>query len=160
LLIAISLALALTTAVPAAAHNDATADLRLTIGEDTLNQLAQSAAANAVQLDLLPGNQVNVQADTTVSALGATVPVHLSGLFGVQITAQSSLEVRLIKANISGFNLPQETLAESFNSPLAAINQNLNEMVTNASTLLGVPLLLTGLGTTDTELWLEARTAP
>ncbi len=135
-------------------------DLRLTVREEALNQFAQSTTETPVQLDLMPGNQVSMKADTSVSAFGMTVPVQITGLFGVQITPQSSLEVRLIQANVSGVDLPQDSLAASFNDPLAAINQNLNEMVKNSSTLLGVPLVLTGLGTTDTALWLEARTQP
>lgn len=158
LLLAASLVVALTTTISPATNPGP--DLHLTVREEALNKFAQSSAEVPVQLDLLPGNQVNMQANTTVSALGVTLPVQMSGVFGVQITPQSSLEVRLIKANVSGVEMPQDTLAASFNEPLAAINQNLNEMITNSSTLLGVPLILTGLGTTDTELWLEARTEP
>jgi hypothetical protein len=160
LLLAASLVLALNTPVSSATNAGAEPDVRLTVREEALNKFAQNSTDVPVQLDLLPGNQVSMQANTTVSAFGVTLPVLMSGLFGVQITPQSSLEVRLIKANVSGVDLPQDTLAASFNEPLAAINQNLNETVKNSSTLLGVPLILTGLGTTDTELWLEARTQP
>jgi hypothetical protein len=160
LLLVASLALALNAAVLPAPASGATPDLRLTVREEAFNQFAQSTAETPVQLDLLPGNQVSMKADTTVSAFGVTVPVQITGLFGVQISPQSSIEVRLIQANVSGVDLPQDTLAASFNDPLAAINQDLNEMVKNSSTLLGVPLVLTGLGTTDTTLWLEARTQP
>lgn len=160
LLLVASLVLALNTAISPATNNGAGPDLRLTVQEEALNKFAQSSAEVPVQLDLLPGNQVSMQADTTVSALGVTLPVQITGLFGVQIIPQSSLEVRLIKANVSGVELPQDTLIASFNEPLAAINQNLNETIKNSSTLLGVPLILTGLGTTDTDLWLEARTQP
>jgi hypothetical protein len=160
LLLAISLALALTTTISPVAGDRATPDLRLTVQEEALNQFAQSTADTPAQLDLLPGNQVSLKADTSVSAFGVTVPVQITGLFGVQITPQSSIEIRLIQANISGVDLPQDTLVASFNDPLAAINQNLNEMVKNSAALLGVPLILTGLGTTDTTLWLEAQTQP
>jgi hypothetical protein len=160
LLLVTSLALALNAAVLPVPASGATPDLRLTVREEAFNQFAQSTAGTPVQLDLLPGNQVSLKADTTVSAFGMTVPVQITGLFGVQISPQSSVEVRLIQANVSGVDLPQDTLAASFNDPLAAINQDLNEMVKNSSTLLGVPLVLTGLGTTDTTLWLEARTRP
>jgi hypothetical protein len=101
-----------------------------------------------------------MKADTTISTFGVTVPVQISALFGVQISPQSSIEVRLIEANVAGFDVPPETLADLFNGPLSTINQDLNTMIVNASTRLGVPLVLTGLGTTDTELWLEAHTAP
>ncbi|MBI1880582.1 MAG: hypothetical protein HYR94_20585 [Chloroflexi bacterium] len=160
LLIVVSLVAALTTAIPATAQVDAMPDLRLTISEDTLNQFAQNTAGGPVQLDLLPGNQVNMQADTTMSAFGVTAPVQITGLFGLQITPPASIEVRLIEVNVAGFDLPQDTLTGLFNSPLSMINRDLNTMIENASTRLGVPLVLTGLGTTDTELWLEARTTP
>lgn len=160
LLLLASLVMALNGVISPAAGSSAAPDLRLTVREEALNQFAQSTTETPVQLDLMPGNQVNMKADTSVSAFGMIVPVQITGLFGVQITPQSSIEVRLIQANVSGVDLPQDSLAASFNDPLAAINQNLNEMVKNSSTLLGVPLVLTGLGTTDTTLWLEARTQP
>lgn len=160
LLLVASLVLALNTTVSPVTGLGATPDLRLTVREEALNKFAQNTAKTPVQLDLLPGNQVSMKANSTVSALGVTVPVQISGLFGVQITPQSTIEVRLIQANVSGVDIPQDTLVASFNDPLAAINQNLNEMIKNSSTLLGAPLVLTGLGTTDTTLWLEARTHP
>ena len=160
LLVVVSLVMALTTAIPAAAQADAIPDLRLTISEDTINQVARNTAGSPVQLDLLPANQVDMKADTTISTFGVTVPVQISALFGIQITPQSSIEVRLIEANVAGFDVPQEALADLFNGPLSTVNQDLNTMMVNALTRLGVPLVLTGLGTTDTELWLEARTTP
>ncbi|MCL4300870.1 MAG: hypothetical protein KJ077_34355 [Anaerolineae bacterium] len=160
LLLLASLGMALNGPVSPAASPGAGPDLRLTVQEEALNQFAQSTNESPVQLDLLSGNQVRMTADTSVSAFGMTVPVQIIGLFGVQITPQSALEVRLIQANVSGVDLPQDTLAASFDDPLAAINQNLNEMVKNGSTLLGFPLVLTGLGTTDTTLWIEAQAQP
>jgi hypothetical protein len=160
LLLLASLVMALNGGVSPVTGTGTVADLRLTVQEEALNQLAQSTTETSVQLDLLPGNQVSMKADTSVSTFGMTVPVQIIGLFGVQITPQSSIEVRLIQANVSGVDLPQDALGASFNDPLVAINQNLNEMVKNSSTLLGVPLVLTGLGTSDTTLWLEARTQP
>ncbi|NJN97740.1 MAG: hypothetical protein HC875_28505, partial [Anaerolineales bacterium] len=77
-----------------------------------------------------------------------------------QITPQSTVEVRLIEAGISGVELPPETTASLFDSQLPALNQSLNQMLVEAATQLGTPLALTGLGTTDSELWLEARLAP
>jgi hypothetical protein len=132
----------------------------VTLAEIALNQLAQNSADNQVQLDILPGNQVKLAADTSVSAFGVSVPVQVTGLFGVSITGQSSLEVRLMDVQVSGVELPPELSRDFFNSPLSTLNQDLNRMLGNASSLLGVPLVLTGLGTTDTELWLEARVEP
>lgn len=160
LLFFLSLALAINATVPIAPTAEAAPDLRVTLAETALNQLAQNNAAEGVQLDILPGNQVNMLAHTTVSAFGVAVPVQLKGLFGIQITNQSSLEVRLIEAQVPGFDLPPEVMRDFFNGPLAMVNQNLNGTLRNASAGLGVPLVLTGLGTTDTELWLEARATP
>jgi len=160
LLILLSLALAISATIPVTPEVDAVPDVRVTLAEAALNQFAQNAAAARVQLDILPGNQVSVVADTTVSAFGVAVPVQVTSLFGVQITSQSSLEVRLIDAQASGVDLPPELTADFFSSPLTTINRDLNRMLEQASTLLGVPLILTGLGTTDTELWLEARAKP
>ena len=160
LLVVVSLVMALNTAIPAATQADAIPDLRLTISEDIINHVARNSAGSPVQLDLLPANQVDMKADTTISTFGVTVPVQISALFGVQLSPQSSIEVRLIEANVAGFDVPQDALADLFNSPLSTVNQDLNTMIVNASTGLGVPLTLTGLGTTGTELWLEARTAP
>jgi len=160
LLILLSLALAITATIPVTPEVDAVPDVRVTLTEAALNQFAQNAAAARVQLDILPGNQVSLVADTTVSAFGVAMPVQVTSLFGVQITSQSSLEVRLIDAQTSGVDLPPELTADFFSNPLSTINQDLNRMWGNASTLLGVPLILTGLGTTDTELWLEAHAKP
>ncbi len=157
LLLLVSLALAVISPLPAAAKAEATPAVRLTLDETTLNKFAQNTAEGAVQLDILPGNQVNMKAETTISAFGVTVPAQITGLFGLQITPQSSVEVRLIKAEVPGFDLSPEVINGLFSSPLAALNQNLNGMVAKASTQLGLPLQLSGLGTTDTELWLEAR---
>jgi hypothetical protein len=160
LLIFLSLASAIATTVPVPAASQTTPDVRVTLAEAALNQLAQNSADNQVQLDILPGNQVSLTADTSVSAFGVSMPVQVTGLFGISITGQSSLEVRLIDVQVSGMELPPELTRDFFSSPLSTFNQNLNRMLGNASTQLGVPLVLTGLGTTDTELWLEARVEP
>jgi hypothetical protein len=160
LLILLSLALAITATLPTPTGVETTPDVRLTVAEIALNQFAQNAAAHGVQLDLLPGNQVSLVADMTVSAFGVAVPVQVTSLFGVQIINQSSLEVRLIDTQVSGVDLPPEVTTDFFSSPLSTINQDLNGVLGTASTLLGFPLVLTGLGTTDSELWLEAHTNP
>jgi hypothetical protein len=159
LLALLSVAWAVIAPIPAA-EASASPDLRMTIAEGPLNQFAQNSAGSPVQLDLLPGNQVNLKSDASVSAFGVTVPVQITGRFGLQITSQSRLEVRFIEANVSGIDLAPEMVAGLFDSQLPAVNQDLNRLVENAATGLGMPLILTGLGTTDTELWLEARTTP
>lgn len=160
LLMLASLVAAVIAPIPAPAETASAPGLRLTMSEASLNQFAQSTAGAPAQLDLLPGNQVSLTSDTSVTAFGVTLPVQIKGHFGLQITPQSTVEVRLIQADVSGVDLPPETTARMFDSQLPALNQNLNQILVEASTVLGAPLTLTGLGTTDTELWLEARLAP
>jgi hypothetical protein len=111
-----------------------------------------------VHLDILPGNQVSLAADTSVTALGVPVPVQLQGLFGLHV-ANQSVEVRLIDSQVLGLDLPPE-LTNFFDRDVALVNQNLATMLANLSTLMGAPLALTGLGTTETDLWLEIRETP
>jgi hypothetical protein len=99
-----------------------------------------------------------VTVETELSLLGAVVPVEVSGLFGLQLSGQS-LEVQLIDTQLAGLNLPPE-LADFFSANLPTLNQEVNEALQEISTDLGRPIKLTGLGTTDTELWFEAREAP
>ncbi|MCK6630187.1 MAG: hypothetical protein L6R45_34050 [Anaerolineae bacterium] len=160
LLVLASLVVAVIAPAPTLAETASVPGLRLTMNEASLNQFAQSTAGAPVQLDLLPGNQVNLTSDTSVTAFGVTLPVQITGRFGLQITPQSTVEVRLIQADVSGVDLPPETTASMFDSQLPALNQSLNQMLVEASTVLGAPLTLTGLGTTDTEFWLEARLVP
>lgn len=160
LLVLASLVIAVLAPTPTAPETVAVPGLRVTMSEASLNQFAQRTAGGPVQLDLLPGNQINLTSDTSVTAFGVTMPVQITGRFGLQITPQSTVEVRLIEAGVSGVELPPETTASLFDSQLPALNQSLNQMLVEAATQLGTPLALTGLGTTDTELWLEARLAP
>lgn len=160
LLVLASLVIAVMAPTPTAPETAAVPGLRVTMSEASLNQFAQRTAGGPVQLDLLPGNQINLTSDTSVTAFGVTVPVQITGRFGLQITPQSTVEVRLIEAGVSGVDLPPETTASLFDSQLPALNQSLNKILVEAATQLGTPLALTGLGTTDTELWLEARMAP
>lgn len=160
LLVLASLMIAVMAPPPTAPETAAVSGLRVTMSETSLNQFAQRTAGGPVQLDLLPGNQINLTSDTSVTAFGVTMPVQVTGRFGLQITPQSTVEVRLIEAGVSGVDLPPETTASLFDSQLPALNQSLNQILVEAATQLDTPLALTGLGTTDSELWLEARLAP
>jgi hypothetical protein len=159
LLLVLSLVMAVTAAAPTPANPEDIPDLRLTLGEALLNRLAQAASnSTAVRLDILPGNRVSLAADTSVTALGVPVPVQLQGLFGLHV-ANQSVEVRLIDSQVLGLDLPPE-LTNFFDRDVALVNQNLATMLANLSTLMGAPLALTGLGTTETDLWLEIRETP
>ncbi|MEW5958900.1 MAG: hypothetical protein AB1801_14300 [Chloroflexota bacterium] len=131
-------------------------DLRLTLSEPFLNRVVQNSQEENAQLDLLPGNQVRITFDTQFSVLGAPVPIQVTGLFGLQLVGQT-LQVNLIDTQAAGLALPPE-LVDFFD--LSALNQEVNQALQEISAGLGRPLVFTGLGTTDTQLWLEASEAP
>jgi hypothetical protein len=152
----LSTILAVTATALSPSSTDDVPDLRLSLSEAVLNRLAQAESQSpGVSLDILPGNRVGLTADTSLSAFGASVPVQVQATFGLQI-ANQSIEVRLIDSQVSGIALPPE-MTHFFEQDVALVNQKLAGMLANLSTLMGVPLTLTGLGTTDTELWLEIR---
>lgn len=157
LLLLVSLAWATATADPIPPSHENIADMRVTLGEEFLNRIAQQNATNPVKLDLLPGNQIRLDADTTVTAMGVSIPVNIQGLFGLQVNNQA-VELRLIDAQVTGIDLPPE-LNNLFSEDVAKANQDLTQVLNNLSTLMGVPITLTGLGTTDTDIWLEAHEA-
>lgn len=155
LLVSLAWATATTDLVPPA--NENIADVRVTVGEDFLNRIAQQRSTNPVKLDLLPGNQIRLDADTVVTTMGISIPVKIQGLFGLQVNNQA-VELRLIDAKVSGIDIPLE-LNNLFSNDVARANQDLAQVLSNLSTLVGTPITLTGLGTTDTDIWLEAREA-
>jgi hypothetical protein len=158
LLILVSLVWAVTAADPTPLTPASSPDLRVTIGEAFLNRMAQQRANSAVTIDLLPANQISLSANTTITALGVSVPVNLRGLFGIQVSNQA-VEVRLIETQVTGLEV-QLDLGNFFSGDIAQINQELTQALNNLSTLAGVPIRPTGLGTTDQEIWLEAGEAP
>lgn len=157
LLLLVSLAWASGIANPVTPANENVTDVRVTLGEEFLNRMAQQNATNPVKLDLLPGNQIRLDADTTVTTLGVSIAVTIRGLFGLQVNNQA-VELRLIDAQVTGIDLPPE-LNNLFSEDVAKVNQDLTQVLNNLSALMGVPITLTGLGTTDTDIWLEAREA-
>lgn len=158
LLLLISLVWAVSTADPIPTDNPTIADVRVTLGEDFLNRMAQQKSTNPVKLDILPGNQIRLEADTSVTALGVSVLVQLQGLFGIEIRNQN-LELRLIDVKIIGLDTPPE-LPNLFDQDIGQVNQNLAQTLAELSGMMGAPITLTGLGTTDADIWLEAREAP
>ena len=158
-LILLSLVVALMAPVPAPTPTAATPDVRLTASESFLNRFVRTSAADeSVQVDILSGGQFKFIVDTTVSVLGASIPVQLTGLFELQSTGQS-LEVRLLETQISDMTLPPE-LADFFAGSLSDVNNELNIAISSMSAALGVPLNFVGVGSDGSTFWLEATVVP
>lgn len=133
-------------------------DLRLTVQEEFFSRFVQSATAETIQVDILPGNRISVTMNTTVSAFGQSLPVEVVPVFGLQAAGQA-LEVRLVDMQVNGVTLTPE-LEEAIAQNLPDINQRANQMLQNLSAALGMPFVITGLGTGESEFWLEGRGAP
>ena len=158
LLIGLSLALAVLSPDPVPPASTATADLRLTVHEDFLNRFGQAAAVENVRVDILPGQRFNLVVDTSVSILGTSVPVQITGLFQILLNGQT-IEIRLLDTKLSDLALPSE-LTSYFDDSLSEINKELNIALNNMTNALGVPLIFVALGSDETTFWLEAREAP
>jgi hypothetical protein len=152
----LSLAMALVSPIPA--PPPAATDLHLTIHESFLNKFVQMPAGDRTQVDILPGSRFNLIIDTTVSLLGISVPVQMTGLFQLQLNGQA-LEIRLIDTKISEATLPPEA-TNFLRDALPDINQELNKAIKEMTTVLGASLTLVNVGSDDTTLWLEARETP
>lgn len=130
-------------------------DLRITLEENFINRFAAQPTAETVNLDVLPGNQVKLTVDTTVEALGLQVPVQLTGLFQVQYVGQT-LQVALLDTQVVGVSIPLD-LSGYFSQNSAAINQELNLMVSEISNAFNAPVIITNLNTTDNQILLDIR---
>jgi hypothetical protein len=144
--------------VSAEAPGTAHPDLRLTVQEEFFSRFVQSATADVIQVDVMPGNRISVTMETMVSAFGQSLPIEVVPVFGLQAAGQA-LEVRLIDLQVKGVTLTPE-LEEVIAQNLPDINQRANQMLQNLSAALGMPIVITGLGTSDEEFWLEGRGAP
>jgi hypothetical protein len=159
LLVVLSLLLAANVSVtPTNAADRVAPDLRLTVQEHFLNRVVQDSLEENARLDLLPNNQFRVILDSELSVLGAVVPLQVTGLFGLELVGQS-LQVELIQTDVAGIDLPPE-LADFFGTGLPQLNQEVNEALQEISAGLGIPLIFSDLGTTDSQIWLEASEAP
>jgi len=136
----------------------ATSDLRLTVRENFLNKFIQTPTEDQTRVDILPGHQFRLTVDTTVSMLGISMPLQLTGLFELQLNNQA-VEIHLLETKISDATLPPE-LTNSLNDTLPDINQELNKAVKDMAAILGAPLTFVDLGSDETSFWLEAREAP
>ena len=157
LLVTVSLFVALFGAspLPSSPTPPGKPDLRVTLEENFINRFAAQPTAETVNLDVLPGNQVRLTVDTTVEALGLQVPVQISGLFQVQYIGQT-LQVALLDTQVVGVSIPLD-LSDYFAQNTAAINQELNLMVSELSKTFNAPVVITNLNTTDTQILLDIR---
>jgi len=157
-LVLLSTVVALIAPVPALTTS-ATPDVRLTVSESFLNRFVRSATTDeSVQVDVLPGGQAKFIVDTSISALGVSIPVQLTGLFDLQSTGRS-LEIHLLETQVSELALPPE-LTDFFAKSLTEVNDELNVATSNLSTALGVPLNFVGVGSDASTFWLEATLTP
>jgi len=156
LLVVISVTVALLGAFPAPGPTPpGKPDLRVTLEENFINRFAAQPTAETVNLDILPGNQVKLTVDTTVEALGVQMPVQLVGLFQVQFIGQT-LQVTLLDTQVLGISIPLD-LSGYFDQNTAAINQELNLMVSEISNTFDAPVVITNLNTTDNQILLDIR---
>ena len=126
-------------------------ELRVTLTEDFLNRYAEQPADGSISINVLPGNQVELTANTTIDAFGVPFPVQLIGLFGV-VSNGRTLQVELLNTRVIGIDFDLQDL---FSEDLATINQNLQQLAAEISTTLGFPVAVTGSSTTDTEIQIE-----
>lgn len=131
-------------------------DLRVTFTEEFLNRYVEQPADSTIAINVLPNNQVELTADTTVDALGVPFPVQLIGLIQVTTNGQTP-QVALLNTRVVGieFDLPG-----LFSQDLQTINQNLQQMVEDIAATLGFPVNVTGISTSDTAVQVDVRAAP
>lgn len=159
LLIVLSIVNAVTTDLPPASPTPPDqADLQITVDEAFLNRYIEQPVDGAASIDILPGNQARVVADTGVEVFGAIVPIQVIGTFALQPKGQT-IEIVLIDTQISGFDLPLD-LSGIFSEDIALVNQELNAAIDEMAATVGAPVAITGLTTSDNAIRLEFREFP
>lgn len=131
-------------------------DLDITLTEEFLNRFAQQSAADNISIDVLPGNRVQVLANTVVQVFGMQVPVQITGLFEIQLIGQS-LQVVLLETQVAGIDLD---LSDFFKGDIAIVNQDIQTILDEVSTNVGTPVTATGLSTTETQIHIEVTETP
>lgn len=155
LVIAALTAAIVTPMPPLTPSSQAHPDLRVTVDEGFLNRFTDQPAEGTIRIDVLPDNQVQLIANTTIQAFGVTTPVQITGLFEIQLT-QQKLQVQLIDTQVLGIPLPPE-LANFFSEDLIIINQDLSAMIDDASGVLGTAIIVSDVSTTESQIQLEIR---
>ena len=159
LLIVLSIVNAVTTDLPPTSPTPPDqADLQITVDEAFLNRYIEQPVDGAASIDILPGNQARVVADTGVEVFGAIVPIQVIGTFALQPKGQT-IEIVLIDTQISGFDLPLD-LSGIFSEDIALVNQELNAAIDEMAATVGAPVAITGLTTSDNAIKLEFREFP
>lgn len=159
LLIVLSIVNAVTTDLPPTSPTPPDqADLQITVDEAFLNRYIEQPVDGAASIDILPGNQARVVADTGVEVFGAIVPIQVIGTFALQPKGQT-IEIVLIDTQISGFDLPLD-LSGIFSEDIALVNQELNAAIDEMAATVGAPVAITGLTTSDNAIRLEFREFP
>ncbi|GAB4452365.1 MAG: hypothetical protein Kow0031_34790 [Anaerolineae bacterium] len=141
---------------PAPAAPGSAPDLRVTLTEDFLNRYIIQPADSSVTVNVLPNNQFELTANTTVDAFGIQVPVQLVGLLQLTTNGQTP-QVALLNTRVVGLDFELPGL---FSEDLQTINQNLQLMVDDITAAVGFPVAVTGVTTSDSEVQVEVRAAP
>jgi hypothetical protein len=157
LLITLAFFTAVFSSVPAVPAPSATnPDFRIRLTEDFLNRFAEQPADGTTQVDILPANQVRLIVDIPVDVFGVPLPVQLVGLFQIELMPPT-ISVSLLDTQVSGANL---NLSGMFTEDIVSINQDLQAALDEVSELLGIPVGITGLQTSDSAIQLELTEVP
>ncbi len=132
-----------------------TPDLQVTITENFLNIFARQPADGVVSIDILPSDQVALMGQTSWDTLGVQTPLQVTGLFQIHVTPQA-VQVVLINTEVSDPDFPPE-LNNFFAEDTPLINQDLQMMIERVSQTLGVPVIITGLTTNNSQIQIGVR---
>lgn len=159
LLVVISIILAITTSLPAPEPTPPDqADIQVTVDEEFLNRFLEQPPEGRVTLDIRPGNQIQVRANMPVDLFGSPIPIEMTSLFVLQPQGQT-VDVTLLDTQISGLDL-QLDLSDLFNEDITTVNQDLSGAIDEIAATLGVPVIITGLTTTDSTIEISLREFP
>lgn len=159
LLVIVAFTAAVVSPLPSLAPSSQTKpDLQVTVDETFLNRFTAQPAEGTIRIDVLPGNQVQLIANTTVPTSGVEVPVQIIGLFEIQFTRQK-LQVVLIDSQVLGIPLSPQ-LADFFSQDLIIINQDLSTIVDEVSGVLSTAIIVSKVSTTESQIQLELMEVP
>lgn len=156
LLVMVTALLAATGQVPTAIPPEpAPPAIKISLTEEFLNRFMEQPQTGSIQIDVQPGNRVQVNANTVADVLGMPVPVQVAGLFEIQVN-QAALQVNLLDTQVFGLDIP---LTGIFDTDITQVNQNLATMLQDISQTLNAPVQVTGLSTTDTLIEMDMQEA-
>jgi hypothetical protein len=155
-LVLAALFVAVTAPDPAPTNSGPEPDLRVNLTEDFLNRYIEQPADSSIAVNVLPGNQFELTANTTVDALGMALPVQLIGRLQLTTNGQTP-QVALLSSRVVGLDFELQGL---FSEDVQTINQNLQQMVDDTAATVGYPINVTGITTTDNAVQVEVQAAP